>query len=246
MKDLSRQLSFNDTMSANRSACFFRGKMQFDILLLIETIVVTTVIIAAVRFCYARWDLTHNWLFIPLILISAALIPSIIKTSKLSDISAMFKQPKYSLIILGWTCLAVLPVSFCLLWLLRMFDMSFPLSPQLHRSQSLINWLIYQLLYVAVAEEVFFRGYVQGNIERLITPLFGKQIKVQQWSVIIISAACFAAAHIIVCGQIISALVFLPGLILGWLFFKTKSLIAPILFHAIANIFYLFTAISLG
>jgi membrane protease YdiL (CAAX protease family) len=48
-------------------------------------------------------------------------------------------------------------------------------------------------------------------------------------------AACFAVAHIIVQGRIILVLTFLPGLVLGWLFVRTKLLLAPILFHSIGQ-----------
>jgi membrane protease YdiL (CAAX protease family) len=126
-------------------------------------------------------------------------------------------------------------------------------------------WLFYQFMYVAVAEEVFFRGYVQDNILRLISTVKLGQYGLQQsptlqpvrrsvcevgsfgdgaWISITLSAACFAAAHIIIQGQIISVLTFLPGLILGWLFIRTRSLLAPILFHGLANICYFLMAVA--
>ena len=48
-------------------------------------------------------------------------------------------------------------------------------------------------------------------------------------------AACFAVAHIIVQGRIILVLTFLPGLVPGWLFIRTKLLLAPILFHSMGQ-----------
>ena len=93
-------------------------------------------------------------------------------------------------------------------------------------------------MYVAVAEEVFFRGFLQGNILRLMNTVMTRRHSLQRWISIVISAACFAAAHMIVQGQIISVLTFLPGLVLGWLFIRTKSLLAPILFHGLANMSY--------
>ena len=59
---------------------------------------------------------------------------------------------------------------------------------------------------------------------------------------IVQSAAYFAVAHIIVLGQIISVLTFLPGLICGWLFIRTRSLLMPILSHGSANACYLVMA----
>ncbi|MCH7558803.1 MAG: CPBP family intramembrane metalloprotease [Planctomycetes bacterium] len=60
-----------------------------------------------------------------------------------------------------------------------------------------------------------------------------------------LSAACFAVAHIIVWGQIISVFTFLPDLICGWLFIRTRSLLEPILFHGLANACYLLRAAML-
>ena len=91
-------------------------------------------------------------------------------------------------------------------------------------------------MYAALAEEVFFRGYLQSNVLRLTNPVMDEPRLLQQWLSIVISAVCFALSHVIVQGQIVSALTFLPGLVLGWLFIRTKSLLAPILFHGLANV----------
>jgi membrane protease YdiL (CAAX protease family) len=94
-------------------------------------------------------------------------------------------------------------------------------------------------MYVAVAEEVFFRGYVQNNILRMTTNTAAARLGRCRWISIVLSAACFAAAHIIIQGQVISIVTFLPGLVIGWLFVRTRSLPAPILFHGLANAGYL-------
>jgi membrane protease YdiL (CAAX protease family) len=39
---------------------------------------------------------------------------------------------------------------------------------------------------------------------------------------------------------------FLPGLIFGWLLVKTKSLLAPVLFHGLANAVYGLIAAALA
>jgi membrane protease YdiL (CAAX protease family) len=70
-------------------------------------------------------------------------------------------------------------------------------------------------MYVAVAEEVFFRGYVQGNILKMINPGKDDRHLSWKWLSIILTAAFFAVSHIIVQGRIILLLTFLPGLVLG-------------------------------
>jgi membrane protease YdiL (CAAX protease family) len=96
-------------------------------------------------------------------------------------------------------------------------------------------------MYMAMAEEVFFRGCVQSNIMRLADPVIGKQPRLKEWAGIGVYAACFAAAHVIIQGRIVSVLTFLPGVVLGCLFIRTKSLLAPILFHGSVNVCYVVT-----
>ena len=136
----------------------------------------------------------------------------------------------------------VLPALFCGLWLLKFYGFNLPLRPVLPGNQEWISWLFYQFMYVAVAEEVFFRGFLQSNILRLMNTVMARRPALQCWASIVMSAACFAVAHMIVQGQIISVLTFLPGLVFGWLFIRTKSLLAPILFHGLANISYFLMA----
>ena len=117
--------------------------------------------------------------------------------------------------------------------------LAFPLKPVLPKDQSLILWMLYQLLYVAVAEEVFFRAYLHNNLLELLTSTSSDSHSEKKWISIFLAAAAFAIAHIVISGQIIAALTFVPGIVLGWLFIRTKSLLAPILFHGLANICYL-------
>jgi len=107
------------------------------------------------------------------------------------------------------------------------------------------RWLVYQFLYVAVAEELFFRGYLQANVMRLLGDARPGSRRIDPYVAIVISAGCFALAHAVVQGQITSLLTFLPGLILAWLFIRTHSLLAPILFHGLANVSYGVIALNL-
>ena len=63
---------------------------------------------------------------------------------------------------------------------------------------------------------------------------------------IVVSATCFALAHVIVQGRMVCLLTFFPGLLLAWLFVRTRTLLAPILFHGLANIAYGLMALSLA
>ncbi len=174
----------------------------------------------------------------PGILIIAALIPTAIRRVEFPKIGLNIRQIGPILLVVCRTCIVVFPALYAGLWLLKSFGLGLPLQPVQPKEQGWISWLFYQFMYVAVAEEVFFRGYVQSNILSLTNTGKDGQRRLWKWLSIVLSAACFAVAHIIVWGQIISVLTFLPSLICGWMFIRTRSLLAPILFHGLANTCY--------
>lgn len=103
-----------------------------------------------------------------------------------------------------------------------------------------VAFILTQLLLVALPEEVFFRGYLQNKI--------GNNIK----GVIIVSllfavghfiTLCLGGGHnIAICSQAI--LTFFPSLVMGYLFLKTKTLWASIIFHFFANIVHIAIALT--
>lgn len=103
-----------------------------------------------------------------------------------------------------------------------------------------VSFILTQMLLVALPEEVFFRGYLQSKL--------GNNIQG-----IIIVSLLFAVGHFItlclggghgisVCTQ--SILTFFPSLVMGYLYFATKSLWASIIFHFFANIVHIAIALS--
>jgi membrane protease YdiL (CAAX protease family) len=243
MTCLTGQLSIADELPVAESAQFFVGGLKRPAkFLLAETVVVTTAVILAVKVLSEGPFSQAAWFITPVILVLAALVPVAIRRDEFAGIGFNIEQVRLSVVEVGRTCIAVFPALFCTLWLLKSLKLDFPLRPVLPQGQDWLHWLIYQFMYVAVAEEVFFRGYLQGNILRLTGPAARKWGRLRQWLGVVLSAACFAVAHIILQGRIISALTFLPGIILGWLFMRTRSLLAPILFHALANGCYLLMA----
>ena len=85
--------------------------------------------------------------------------------------------------------------------------------------------------YVAVgilaplAEEIVFRGAI-------LRTLLGMMSKKNHWVAIMISAALFGVAHGNT-AQFVNAL--LMGLLLGWMYYRTKSLVPGILMHWVNN-----------
>jgi hypothetical protein len=148
--------------------------------------------------------------------------------------------------VLCHICIYVFSALLVMLWLLTRAGLSIPLEPIMPEQHDWLTWVGYQFLYVAVAEEVFFRGYVQGNLMRLMGKQPWSRGHVEECVSVFASAAVFALAHFAVQGRAISLLTFLPGLILAWLFLRTRTLLAPILFHGLANVTYGILALTLA
>jgi membrane protease YdiL (CAAX protease family) len=212
--------------------------------LLAETISMTAFVILAIHLLGQSYISNALWLVIPAVLVTAAVVPTIARKERFTRIGLDIRQIKSVVSIVSRTCIIVFPATFAGLWLLKSRGLESPLRVALPENQQWPSWILYQFLYVAVAEEVFFRGYLQNNILRLTSTVkWGRGL--HTWASIVLSAVCFAAAHVLVRGQAVSALTFLPGLVLGWLFVRTRSLLAPILFHGLANTCYCIMAVTL-
>ena len=93
---------------------------------------------------------------------------------------------------------------------------------------------IWGALVVALPEELFFRGYLQGawvRGARRKVRILGAELG---WEWIAASAA-FAIAHTVFHGPV-GLWTFLPGLAFGWLYARTGTIWAAVLFHAACNV----------
>jgi len=233
------QVSLADQTPAAESVPLFGERSRrLDISLLLETALVTFAAILAIKFLGQITLFGAGWFMAPAILLAAALVPPATRRGELPAFGLGTKQMKLSLLLVCKIAAVVFPLTFCVIWLLKFCGLELPLRPVLPHDKSWLCWLLYQFMYVAVAEEVFFRGYVQSNIQKLTKAFGSERPGWGQWTSIVLSAACFAIAHMTVHAQAISILTFLPGLVLGWLFTRTGSLLAPILFHGLANACY--------
>ncbi len=92
-----------------------------------------------------------------------------------------------------------------------------------------------QLVVVALPEELFFRGYVQGRLEEALPPrttLWGAPVG---WAWIG-SSALFAVGHYLVTFEPQMLTRFFPGLVFGWMYARTRSILAGTIFHAACNL----------
>ena len=210
---------------------FERATLFFEMVFLIISLAFL------IRFLKSNSGNYEAWPMLPFALLSAAIVPTFLRKRNLSKIGFQIEQPKLILRRLFGICLIVFPALFCGILLLNHYKVALPLRPMIPQNKW-FSWLIYQFIFVAVAEEAFFRGYVQTNIQCLITTAIHRNAAFMALTSVIISAAIFALFHSLLFGNIVSMITFFPGLILGWLFIKTKSLLAPILFHGLANVVY--------
>jgi len=77
------------------------------------------------------------------------------------------------------------------------------------------------------AEEVFFRGFGFSSFERMNVHLSNVLISI-----------LFTIPHVIINPSILSVLVFFPSIIFGYLFLYTRSILAPLIFHWLSNVFF--------
>jgi membrane protease YdiL (CAAX protease family) len=110
--------------------------------------------------------------------------------------------------------------------------------PRLMGAGAAANLLVWQLLGVALPEEVFFRGWLQGRLNRIFrsrVSLLGARVGPG----LFIAAALFAAFHLLGSAAPSRLLVFFPGMLFGLLRERTKSVAVPVLAHALANILFM-------
>jgi len=102
-----------------------------------------------------------------------------------------------------------------------------------------------QFLIVAIPEELFYRGYVLGRLD----DIFERRVSflgVKLGKGFVIQAALFALGHFVIGLHPARLLVFFPALAFGFLRYKTRSLLAPVIFHALSNIFMELTRTGFG
>jgi len=90
----------------------------------------------------------------------------------------------------------------------------------------LLRDMAYMFLFVGVAEELLFRGLIQVDL----TEIFG-----WKWA-LFFASALFAIMHLTWRSMPELGFVFIAGAVLGFVYWKTKSLVAPIVLHGANNV----------
>lgn len=101
--------------------------------------------------------------------------------------------------------------------------------------------LVTHVLAVALPEEMFYRGYLQSQLERVWPPSNKGPFRGIGWALLVTSSV-FALGHLVTIPHPARLAVFFPSLVFGWLRCRTGGVGASVLFHALCNLF----ALNLG
>ncbi len=94
------------------------------------------------------------------------------------------------------------------------------------RSFDIVLKLMISGFAAAVAEEIFFRGWMQPALRRRYSAAV---------SIVAVNLV-FAPLHLIAAPYLISLLTFFPGLIMGWLRERYGNILPSIIFHFLGNV----------
>lgn len=106
--------------------------------------------------------------------------------------------------------------------------------PEIDRK--LVKLVTFQILVVALPEELFFRGFLHRLLERAM-PARRRLLGGGIGKALVISSALFALGHMLVVFDPRRLAVFFPGLLFGWLRSATGSILAGTICHAASNLF---------
>ncbi len=113
--------------------------------------------------------------------------------------------------------------------------MIFGFEPGMRMPAEPLTLIAYQLFFVAVPEEFFYRGYMQTRLNEVFERrflLFGVPCSHSLW----ITSLLFAFGHSLVVVRWWHFATFFPGLLFGWLRERTGGVMAGAFFHAACNI----------
>ncbi len=95
----------------------------------------------------------------------------------------------------------------------------------------LAELIMFYLIYTAIPEEIFFRGFMYASIENEF--IFWKFSKAN-----LVTSFLFALAHVLIYYNPAMFKTFFPSLVFGFLYERTGSVIAPIIFHWLSDVVY--------
>jgi membrane protease YdiL (CAAX protease family) len=199
-------------------------------------LVVSIAVMALLGLC--RWASEQwAWWLGPLVLIAGAVLPTLARRRALAGLGLRLGRVGQGIVPLcaGGACMLVLGLIGVTLF--KHLSMQPPLVASVPKERW-PWWVLFQFVYVAFPEELFFRGYFLSNSLSLLRTAGRMGDSAAGVMSVVLSAGVFALSHVVVLGNPAAVLTFFPGLIFGWLFVKVGSLAPSIVLHGAANIGY--------
>ncbi len=210
-----------------------RIRREPHIWLLIEVIFVSTMVVGAVA---ATRCLSEPWasLAIPWILVAGALLPTFACGRGLDEMGVRRGRLRQDGVLLCGIVLGTLGVGVVARVIVGSVWGESAVVIRIREGQWL-SWLFFQAVYVALPEELFFRGYLVSAGVRL-WGRNGARGSGTEYGVMMLSAGLFAVCHVLSLGTSIFLLTFFPGLLFAWGYVRMQTIVAPVLLHIAANV----------
>ncbi len=178
----------------------------------------------------------YLFIFIPILFIYVPTIVILIRKRQLED---------YGITLRGWwrggknallLSVVTFPPFFLGYWLYQSLGFTLGLGSRGAPPEGWMIVIIYQILFIALPEEYFYRGYLQSRLNQAFPRRF-RILKVDFGWGLILAAFLFALGHFIISFQWWQMNVLFPGLLFGWLRERSGNIVAPTLFHGLCNVY---------
>jgi membrane protease YdiL (CAAX protease family) len=176
-----------------------------------------------------------TWL-IPALFLYAPLIAAWVTDSDSAPLGLVKPLWHKAITDLALFILVILPVFLGSWWALEKYGLNARFHA--HLPPGFFALALWQFFGVALPEEVFFRGLLQGRLNQMMTTRW-RILATDVGPGLFIAGAIFAAAHYLVIPQPRQLLVFFPGLLFGLFRERSYSVFTPIIAHALSNISFL-------
>ena len=182
------------------------------------------------------WLQSHRGVLIAAVWLYLPLLAAWLRRLNWQELGLGRPPLRQSLILVGVWVLLTYPLFYFVWgwaqvrWLGRSFAWTWP--PEFAQT------VLVQTLAIALPEEVFFRGYLQGRLNSV----FGRRWRL--WGAelgpgLFLAALVFVLCHLLIYVTWLRVAILFPALLFGWMRERTGSLFAPVLFHALSNLTFI-------
>jgi len=202
-----------------------------------ETFIILALVILVVRIVYElraqSWAAMYVPVTVAVVLIYVPVLHGMVRHERLDYIERTWAAWKTGLIWFVIASLVIIPTYMLANTFWQAWVNKTVYSP---RGIPDFGWILLdQLFLISLAEEIFFRGWLQSRL---------KKFSVSKWPVLgaklgwpwLLTAILFAISHSLITVQWWHFAIFFPALVFGWLREKTGGIVAPTLFHCACNL----------